>query len=143
MKINNITLMVNRIEREGDPIRGVTLLRIKKGQDRLENITLNQEMNLFSDKPFEDGKNVKLEVRLGRLLHEGEIKWLNGLRYTFTTSTDQGKKILGHYHNITSTKLEKVSLLYDGPGEYVVQGSYQVEDRARVTWDYFKVVEED
>ena len=143
MKINNITLMVNCTEREGDPIRGVTLLRIKKGQDRLENITLNQEMNLFSDKPFEDDKSVKLEVKLGKLLDEGEIRWLNGLRYSFTTSADQGKKLSGHYHNITSTKLEKVSLIYDGPGEYVVQGNYQAGDEARITWDYFKVVEED
>ena len=52
MKINNITLMVNSNEREGDPIRGVTLLRIKKGHERLEKITLTQEMNLFSNKPL-------------------------------------------------------------------------------------------
>ena len=143
MRINNITLMVNCNEREGDPIRGVTLLRIKNGNEKLEGIVLNQEMNLFSEKPFEESKTIKLELLLGKLLYDGDIKWLNGMRCSFLTAADQEKKILGYYHNITSTKLDKVSLLYDGPGEYVVQGNYQVEDEKRITWDYFKVVEEE
>jgi hypothetical protein len=143
MRINNITLMINCNEREGDPIRGVTLLRIKKGNERLEGIVLNQEMNLFRETPFEDSKTIKSEILFGKLLDDGEIKWLNGVRCSFSPAADQEKKILGYYHNITSTKLDKIYLLYDGPGEYVVQGNYKIEDEKRITWDYFKVVEEE
>ena len=142
MRINNITLMVNCNEREGDPIRGVTLLRIKNGNERLEGIVLNQEMNLFRETPFEDSKTIKSEILFGKLLDDGEIKWLNGVKCSFSTAADQEKKILGYYHNITSTKLDNVSLIYNGPGEYVVQGNYQVENEKRITWDYFKVIEE-
>ncbi|WP_319202258.1 hypothetical protein [uncultured Ilyobacter sp.] len=61
-------------------------------------------MNLFRETPFEDSKTIKSEILFGKLLDDGEIKWLNGVRCSFSPAADQKKKILGYYHNITSTK---------------------------------------
>lgn len=140
MIFNNITLMVLANEREGGP-QGTTLLRIKTGEKKLK-LTVNQELDMYSITPHSEEKTLVLTATLGKLLRNGNVEWMNGIKLGFIIPSDRKKLILGRYHYLSTTIIDKISLIFNGDGEYVLRGEYQIDNSKRTTWDYFKVVEE-
>lgn len=141
MEFNNMTLMVSSDEREGGS-QGITLLKIKKGEEKLK-LLVNQEIDIFSIFPHFKDKKLVLVASMGKLLEKGHIDWCNALKFTFTVPADRLKLIFGEYHYISSGLINKIVMDYKGEGEYVLRGDYEIDGNKRVTWDYFKIVEED
>lgn len=141
MKFNNVTLMVRSDEREGGP-QGITLLKIKKGEDKLK-LLVNQELDMYSIFPYFEDKEVKLTISMGKLLENGNIEWSSALRLPISIPFKQLKLILGEYHYISTGLINKIKIEYQGEGEYVLRGDYEIDDTKRTTWDYFKIVEEE
>lgn len=141
MEFNNITLMVRSNEREGGP-EGITLLKIKKGEDKLK-LLINQELHVYSIFPFFEDKDVILTISMGKLLENGNVEWSSALRIPISIPFNQLKLILGEYHYISTGLINKIAIDYKGEGEYVLRGDYEIDDHKRTTWDYFKIVEEE
>lgn len=140
MKFNNVTLMVRSDEREGGP-QGITLLKIKKGEEKLK-LLVNQELDMYSIFPFFEDKDVQLTISMGKLLENGNIEWSSTFRLSISIPFKQLKLIFGEYHYISTGLIDKIEIDYKGEGEYVLRGDYEIGDNKRTTWDYFKIVEE-
>lgn len=140
MEFNNVTLMVRSDEREGGP-QGISLLKIKKGEEKLK-LLVNQELDLYSIFSYYEDKEIKLNISMGKLLENGKVDWSNGTILTISIPFDKLKLIINEYHYISTGLIDKIEIIYSGEGEYVLRGDYEIDDEIRTTWDYFKIIEE-
>ena len=140
MEFNNVTLMVRSDEREGGP-QGISLLKIKKGEEKLK-LLVNQELDLYSIFSYYEDKEIKLNISMGKLLENGKVEWSNGTFLTISIPFDKLKLIINEYHYISTGLIDKIEIMYSGEGEYVLRGDYEIDDEIRTTWDYFKIIEE-